>query len=79
MKDQNEQLERQLISVIRKEMEKLVEDGKRQVDIAELTKTSQGFVSNLMNNNIDGLNGIKLPKLVSVASRLGIKINLKTF
>ena len=76
VKDQNEEIRKKLISALKKEMKALALDGWNQTKIAKQAGTNQPFISNFLNDNEEGMNGLALPKLISMANGLGLKLKL---
>lgn len=76
MKDQAESIKKKLIEAIRAEIRSLEGEGLTRTKISDKAGVRLSFMSNFMNANDEGMNGLAIPKLIQMASGLDLKIEL---
>ncbi len=76
MKDQSESIKKKLVETIRAEIRALEGSGLTRTKISEKAGVRLSFMSNFMNANDEGMNGLAIPKLIQMASGLDLKIEL---
>jgi predicted XRE-type DNA-binding protein len=76
MKDQSESIKKKLVETIRAEIRALEDSGLTRTKISEKAGVRLSFMSNFMNANDEGMNGLAIPKLIQMASGLDLKIEL---
>lgn len=75
MKDQVENIRKELIAAIRNEVTSL-EKSMTRTKVAEKAGVRLSFLSNFMGLNQEGMNGLAIPKLIQMANGLGLDVEL---
>lgn len=76
MKDQSENIKKKLIEAIRHDVLRREKAGATRAEVAEIATVSLPFMSNFMSSNMEGINGLAIPRLIRIASGLDLKIEI---
>jgi transcriptional regulator with XRE-family HTH domain len=76
MNDQTDAIKKQLIVALKREIRNFCDEGTTQKEIAKRTRTNPPFISNFLNGNETGMNGLSITKLISMANGLGLKVKI---